>query len=194
MKFIVKLSFVLISICLIESCSHSKEVQGNNDRLELIPEPDKALREEYEKQQAQSKNSTKNNIRFDFTASRMNKNPQIIEVKATLFNDNNDTVYFLSSTCSGDQYLLRYDTAKFRHTPLITCNASYPEVMKIKPHGQYNFNAHFGYNSSETKMELGFNFLSVSKSFDITNKSLSSIFDRSVNEEVIIWANKQAIK
>ncbi len=138
----------------------------------------------------------KENIRFDFTAERINTFKETIEIKASLFNDNTDTVYFLSSSCDGEQYSLRYDTAKFVLTPFINCNASYPRLMKIAPKGQYDFQAHFRCSSKETKINLGFDFYSVEKTFDLTNKNLGdiNIFNRPKDKQTIVWSNEKSIK
>lgn len=138
----------------------------------------------------------KENIRFDFTAERINTFKETIEIKASLFNDNIDTVCFLSSSCDGEQYSLCYDTAKFVLTPFINCNASYPRLMKIAPKGQYDFQAHFRCSSKETKIKLGFDFYSVDKSLDLTNKKLGeiNIFNRPEDKQTIVWTNEKTIK
>ena len=141
----------------------------------------------------------KQNIRFDFSVGRVNTFQETIEIKASLFNDNADTVYFLSSSCNGEQYSLRYDTSKFVLTPFMNCNASYPRIIKIAPKGQYDFQAHFRCSSSsskETKIKLGFDFYSVDKSFDLTSKNLGdiNIFNRPKDKQTILWADEKAIK
>jgi hypothetical protein len=141
-------------------------------------------------------NKPKENIRFDFSAGRINTFKETIEIKATLYNDNADTVYFLSSTCDGEQYSLRYNTAKFMLTPFLNCNASYPKIIKIAPNGQHDFQAHFRYNSMETRIKLGFDFYSVDKSFNLTYKNLGdiNIFNRPDDKQTIIWADEKTIK
>jgi len=138
----------------------------------------------------------KENIRFDFTSVRINTFKETIEIKATLYNDNADTVYFLSSSCDGEQYSLRYDTAKFVLTPFLNCNASYPGLLKIAPKGKHGFQAHFRCSSTETKIKLGFDFYSVDKSFDLTNKNLGdiNIFNRPKDKQTIVWADEKTIK
>lgn len=136
----------------------------------------------------------KENIRFDFSAGRINTFQETIEIKASLFNDNADTVYFLSSSCDGEQYSLRYDTAKFVLTPFMNCNASYPRLMKIAPKGQYDFQAHFRFSSKETKIKLGFDFYLVDKSLDLNKITLADIHGRNEKEQTVIWADEKTIK
>jgi hypothetical protein len=138
----------------------------------------------------------KENIRFDFSAVRINTFQETIEIKASLFNDNIDTVYFLSSTCEGEQYSLRYDTSKFVLTPFKNCNASFPKLMKIAPKGQYDFQAHFSCSSKEAKVKLGFDLYSVDESIDLKNKNLGdiNIFNRPKDKQTIIWADEKTIK
>ena len=111
---------------------------------------------------------------------------ETIEINASLFNDNADTAYFLSSSCDGEQYSIRYDTAKFVLTPFMNCYASFPRLMKIVPKGQFDFKAHFTCRSDENKIKLGFDFYSVDKSIDFTKITLSDVLDRLEHEQVII--------
>jgi hypothetical protein len=136
------------------------------------------------------------NIRFDFSVGRINTFKESIEIKATLFNQNTDTVYFLSTTCDGEQYSLRYDTTKFVLTPFINCNARFPSIIKIAPNEKYDFIAHFRCSSKETKIKLGFDFYSVKKSFDVTTKNLEAltIFNRPKDKQTIIWAEEKTIE
>jgi hypothetical protein len=143
-----------------------------------------------------TKEKVNENIRFDFTAGRINTFQETIEIKASLFNDNADTVYFLSSTGDGEQYSLRYDTAKFVLTPFAIGNASYPIIIKIAPKDQHGFEAHFRCSSNESKIKLGFDFYSIDKSFDLTNINLGdiNIFNRPKEKQTIIWADEKTIK
>jgi hypothetical protein len=168
----------------------------NSVRQESQTEQSLAVTEDAKLSFTGSQDKVKENIRFDFTVGRINTFKETIEIKATLFNDNADTVYFLSSSCDGEQYSLRYDTAKFVLTPFINCNASYPRLMKIAPKGQYDFQAHFRCSSKETKIKLGFDFYSVDQSFDLTNKNLGdiNIFNRPKDKQTIIWADEKTIK
>jgi hypothetical protein len=83
------------------------------------------------------------NIHFAFKAERINTFKESIEIKATLYNDNVDTVYFLTSSCDGEQYSLRYDTTKFELTPFMECNVSFTRLGKIAPKGRYYFQSIF---------------------------------------------------
>lgn len=134
------------------------------------------------------------NIRFDFSAEQINTHEGTIEIKATLYNDNTDTVYFLSSSCDGEQYSLRYDTTLFVLVPVLNCNASYPRLIKIEPKGKYEFKSHFRCNSNETKIRLGFDFYPVDKSFDLNMISLAGIHHRQQKDQTIIWSDEKAIK
>lgn len=139
---------------------------------------------------------SKENIQFDFTAERINTFKETIEIKATLYNKNVDTVYFLSSSCNGEQYSLRYDTTQFVLTPFLNCNTSYPRLIKIAPKGRHNFQTHFRCSSNETKIKLGFDFYSVDKSFDLENKNFGdiNIFNRPKDKQTILREVEKTIK
>lgn len=136
------------------------------------------------------------NIRFDFKAKIINTPEATLVIDASLCNYNEDTVCFLSSTCDGEQYSLRYDTSKFTLTPYPLCNASWPIMIKIAPGKQHSFQAHFRCHGNESKIKLGFDFYSVDKSFNLTNKKLGdlNIFNRPKAKQTIIWAEEQTIK
>lgn len=133
-------------------------------------------------------------ISFDISAKRTNSFNGIIEIKATLFNNNVDTSYFLTSTCDGDQYSLRYDTSKLILMPSIYCNASYPKLQKIIPKGQYTFQARFRCTTRETKINLGFDFYPVHKSMDLSKINIGKIHNRLIKDQNILWADKRIIK
>jgi hypothetical protein len=140
--------------------------------------------------------SISENMRFDFTAKRINNYGESIEVVGSLINENADTVYFLSTTCDGEQYSLQFDTTQFELTPFLLCNASFPKVIEIPPHGHYDFTVHFRADSHETKIKLGFDFYSVDKSFRIINQNWRgiTIFNRSKEQQNILWAEEKTIR
>lgn len=133
-------------------------------------------------------------IRFDISARRINPSKDAIEIKATLFNNNVDTIYFLTSTCEGDQYSLRYDSSKFILTPTTLCNASFPRLQKIPPKRKYNFQAHFRSNSKETRISIGFDFYPVDKSIDLSQINLGDIHNRPIKDQNVLWADEKTIK
>ena len=140
------------------------------------------------------KSKNVDNVRFDISARRINTFAETIEINATLSNNNIDTIYFLTSTCEGEQYSLRYDTAKYILTPFMNCNASYPKLQKISPKGQYNFLAHFHFNGKETKIKLGFDFYPIAKSIDLSKIALGDIHNRPTKDQNILWADEKTIK
>ncbi len=123
-------------------------------------------------------NKENENVLFDFSATRVDSFKETIEIKAYLYNNSSDTISFLTTTCDGEQYLLQYDTLKFRLKPFMNCNASYPRIQRINPKEKYEFLAHFGASSDETKIRIGFDFYQVDKSFDLKKISLNDIINR----------------
>jgi peptidoglycan/LPS O-acetylase OafA/YrhL len=136
------------------------------------------------------------NIRFDFTAKRINRAfwGESIEINASLFNDNKDTLCCLSSSCDGDRYLLQYDSLRFKQVNLINCNALFPKLIKIPPKGSYVFKAHFEETGKQKRMKLGFDFISVKKSIDLSKVSLNFILSRSKGMRTLIWAEEKEIE
>ena len=135
-----------------------------------------------------STDNNKDQVQFDFKANYINTNT--IEITASLYNDNSDTVYLLTSTCDGMQYSLQYDTLKFILTPFLNCNASYPSIAKISPKGHIEFKAQFRCKLKEREISLGFDFYQVEKSFDLTKIKLYNIYNRPAKGKNIKWLNR----
>lgn len=136
------------------------------------------------------------NIQLHFTAEQMIDFKETIEINASLYNNNLDTVYFLTSSCVGEQYSLRYDTTRFELSPFISCNVSYPRIVKIAPKTHHDFKAHFKCSNQETNIRLGFDFYRVDKSFEVNDKNLGdfNIFNRPKEEQTVIWSEKTEIQ
>lgn len=138
--------------------------------------------------------SSSDNVRFDFKATNMVKFKKTIEINATLFNDNSDTIYFLTSSCDGTQYSLEYDTTKLFLTPVMNCNASFPMIGEIPPKGKLNFDAHFSFKEKVTSIKLGFDFYRIDKSFDLTKIELHDVYHRPGNIKNIKWADTKSVE
>lgn len=133
-------------------------------------------------------------VSFDFEAKTLANSKKTIEINATLSNENLDTVYFLTSTCDGLQYSLKYDTTNFYLTPFLHCNVSYPMIEKIPPKGKLNFKAYFSYNKTPTTIKLGFDFYKINSSFDLTTIKLHEIHYRPGDAKNLIWANTKSFE
>lgn len=178
--------FIFLSLLL--SCESPKKEQLHNKNLPSV----NMLKLDKEENNNLKQNILKK-IRFDFSAKRVNSFEGSIEINATLHNDYTDTVYFLSSTCLGIGYSLRFVNDNFFHTSSIQCNASFPMLLQIAPKGKYEFQAHLGEIGKEKRIKMGFDFCKVDKVIDLDKVSLSEIHYRPENEQVIIWAKEQVI-
>lgn len=128
-------------------------------------------------------------IRFAFTAEGASSIDETIEIKASLYNDNADTLYFLSSSCQGEQYSLRFDTTQLVLTPFVNCNASYPTILKIEPNGQHDFHAHFRGKGDVSNFKLGFDLYLADESIDLNETKLADIHGRNDRGQMVIWAD-----
>jgi hypothetical protein len=133
------------------------------------------------------------NIRFEFTVASIDTANKTFEVNAALYNDNIEPIYFLTTTCEGEQYSLQYDTANFELTPFLLCNASFPLLVKIESKAKHNFRAHLRLISNETKIKLGFNINLVGKLFGVTNKNLANIKGGPKDSTILLWADEKTI-
>ena len=134
-----------------------------------------------------SRQSTSNrNIRFEFTAARMPDYKDMIEIKAVLYNDNDTAVSFLSMSCDGDQYLLKYDTAKFMVYPFIACNSDHVLVQKIPARGKYEFKAHCQLKTKQLNIGLGVYLYQVDRKFDVKKFDRKMFYPLVYKEENVI--------
>jgi hypothetical protein len=129
-------------------------------------------------------------IQFSCYATRIAEFGNTIKINASLLNQSSDTLYFLSSTCDGAQYSLRFDTSNYSLTPRINCNASYPIIINLNPNDHYDFETYFSCKGSEKQIKLGFDFYSVEKNAKVTEFSLDKIVNGSQTEQNILWAEE----
>ncbi|TDL99635.1 MAG: hypothetical protein C4K58_07010 [Flavobacteriaceae bacterium] len=130
------------------------------------------------------------NIRFDFSARRINVNHTIL-VNATLHNDNANAIYFLTESCSEEQNFLNFDKDKFILSSSIFCNMSFPRLIKIEPYSKYEFQTQF-VGTNETKIKLGFDFYMADESVDISKMTLGDYLEN--KEYTTIWADEKFIE
>lgn len=151
------------------SCNSNKDVSEIKTKEEtILPKNDK--------------------ISFDFSVIKDKSFQNKFEIKAKLYNKTSDTIYFLSSTCDGEQYSLKFDSLKIEIEPFMYCNASFPKVLKIAPKDEYNFKTYL--NCKDSIIKLGFDFYQVDKNFNIANTSLSKIHNRNKKDQNIHWSEK----
>lgn len=137
------------------------------------------------------------NLTFDFLAQRINTYKETVEILGSVINIGEDTVYFLTTSCDGEQYSLVFDTTLFALTPTLFCNFSMPQIGKIAPNSNFNFMARFHCSSSQSKMKLGFDICLVDKSYTTMRRvelDEIRIFNRPPENQYILWAEEKEIK
>lgn len=139
-------------------------------------------------------NKTKADMRFNFRTVLTNAMPATFLIHATLYNNHTDTAYFLSTTCEGEQYSLRYDTSKFELTPSIVCNITHPKIIKIAPKEQHSFSTYFRSKNVANNIKLGFDFYAVDRSFKLEDAKQIKIYNRPPEQQNIIWADEKRLQ
>lgn len=134
-----------------------------------------------------------NGIRFEAAAKQLNPEA-LVSVTCTLFNDNDDTAYFVTSSCAGEAYSIQYDTSLFYLNPMINCNASWPMMSKIPPHGNVVLETHFINRKNQPTMKLGYDFFKVKPTFDISKLSLADVHYRPQQNKTVVWADAVTIE
>jgi hypothetical protein len=132
-------------------------------------------------------------IRFDFTATGYAlpgpKNSMVVEIDAQLFNNNADTVYFLSGTCAGDQYCLVYDETKLSLWPKTLCDSISLVKIAILPNGVHKFRTRFKCLQAVDWIDIGFKLRKVEYDFNTSEKSFDS-FIREIKDLPVIGPRK----
>lgn len=126
-------------------------------------------------------------IRFDFKTTGA-KESSAFRLDATLFNDNTDTAYFLSWSCDGLIYQLKYDTSNLSLYPHYLCNMSYPIMKSIPPKGRFDFDAMLGMLKKEKTLKIGFNFIQIPSNFDLSLEHVRKY--QEAHGQDILWAEK----
>ena len=137
------------------------------------------------------------NLVFDFSAQRINTYKETVEILGSIINPGEDTVYFLTTSCEGEQYSLVFDTTLLALTPTLFCNFSMPQIGKIAPKSNFNFMARFHCSSFQSKMKLGFDICLIDKSYTtMRREELDKIrkFNRPPENQYILWAEEKEIK
>lgn len=134
---------------------------------------------------------------FDFSAQRINTYKETVEILGSIINPGEDTVYFLTTSCDGEQYSLVFDTMLLALTPTLFCNFSMPQIGKIAPKSNFNFMARFHCSSSLSNMKLGFDICLIDKSYTTMRQeewNKIRIFNRPPENQHILWAEEKEIK
>lgn len=134
---------------------------------------------------------------FDFSAQRINTYKETVEILGSIINPGEDTVYFLTTSCDGEQYSIVFDTTHFTLTPTLFYNFSLPQIGKIAPKSNFNFMARFHCSSSQSKMKLGFDICLIDKSYTTMRQeewNKIRIFNRPPENQFILWAEEKEIK
>lgn len=143
-----------------------------------------------------NKSISSKKITFSYTVSKIESYKGELEVNASLYNDYLDTAFFLSSSCDGIMYSLRYDTTEMDIIPQILCNASFPIILAIPPKEKIDFTFYFGFKKQISSLKLGIDYYSVDKSFkrkEHPEIDLTKIHYRPKNEQVVIWGDEKMI-
>lgn len=143
---------------------------------------------------AYTRSDSVNGIRFEVFAQQSANRDAPVAVTCSLFNDNSDTAYFMTSSCAGEAYSLQYDTALFWLSPSINCNASWPCLKKIAPNDTLVFETWFGNRKNKTAIKLGYDFFKVKSTFNAETLTLADVHHRPVENRTIVWAREVKIE
>jgi len=174
----IRALFIFLFLASVISCKENKAEEKDIPKVKTVKIPKQEL--------------SLDKIRFDFNAKKDSKNKGYIKIDATLYNDNIDTVYFLTGTDHGLQYSLQYDTSKFNYFPESIANVSDPEIGKIPPKGLISFDALFEQRTKDKMIRLEIDFCRVEKDFDMEFTKVAA-FKRN-RQKTILATTEKAIE
>lgn len=172
--------FLAMTAIALASCDN------NEKPVDLTP---RKIVENYEQGDA-----TPNVIGFDYVATRLDKQKDMIEVKGFLVNDNPDTAYFLTTTCNGEQYSLVIDTLKYEVVPVKDCSESAPVLKSIPPRSRYTFEAKLKTTARDEKIRLGFDYFTAERGMAVNGRTHNAIHNRLPQDKYILWTDERLIE
>ena len=125
-------------------------------------------------------------VSIDKAIGKISENEQILTIPTYLKNESNDTLYYLSMSCSWQDYYLINDS-KFQIV-VSECDKNIPIIIRIAPHQSRKVNLElrstFGVNNIDN-LKIGYNFI-----YAKSKEDLFSINENIQAQKAIIWSNK----
>ena len=173
------LSTYLILLIVVAGC-----VGTQNNEVHYLQKNDEVSHDEFEVVPVSSK------VRFEFETEKIDPSEFFfasIKINASLINDSEDTVFFLTTTCYGEQYSLQYDTSYFDIINLVFCNVNNPETQSIAPKKKHTFSTYLKNKKDTSVIKLGFDFYQVKRNLDMKEIFTTNIHHRLDENKSIIW-------
>lgn len=196
------MKYFLISVGLfLYSCGSNPQERLENP-LNTIGEEDILLVNEPENTEIIEENLLKpekvdqsiiDNVKFSFKIVKVKNRMYDYELKASIENQNKDTVYFLCMSCFGESDLIEFDKRFFEIDNYINCSASNPSKYKIAPNSKHKFNTTLKIKKNIKKVKLGFDFFAVKKDFVLEIGNPINISERLKENKTIIWAKEKIL-
>jgi len=178
------LILLLLTMMALAGCkdSQDKTVQSH-DRLELIPEPDKAERLKYEAEQKLKKKDYTLTITKGVAIKENNRTFWVIPI--TLINKSKDTLNYFSMSCSWQDFY-SIDNSKLQ-IEIAECDKNVPTILTLPPGKsrteKIRLFTNQNTNLSGEKLKLGFNLIKP------TAFQKASNFNKENDNGVILWSN-----
>jgi len=127
-------------------------------------------------------------IRFEFLIEYIDKKSDVFKINASLYNDRNDTVYFIISSCYQYEAFLQIDREKYNPAHFWNCCYDNPVLEKIIPKSSCFFSTKGTWRRknqsvNDSIIRIGFDFYEVEKNINLD--SIRLYWMR--KEKNIIW-------
>ncbi len=112
-------------------------------------------------------------------------------VNGTIYNSTAKPVYYLSSSCNGLDYYLKFSQETAQATPLIQCNASYPLIGVIHSKDSLAFDTYIHKDSGEVQVGIDFrqiNMMIPRQKLIDSPALVNKIYNATTNPDDILWS------
>lgn len=134
-------------------------------------------------------------IEFSYKLTRLNeKSPGLVRVDCSLLNNTLDTIYFLSTSCNGYKYSLRFNEQEFELYEMIRCRYSETSVQELIPGEPLRFVCYLQEIKRKEKTRLGFDLYTIDSKNHFSDSINYPIFNRMVEEQEVIWGDSVGIE
>ncbi|WP_421751034.1 hypothetical protein [Croceimicrobium sp.] len=135
-----------------------------------------------------------NDIDFNYQSTRVaDKSQRLLKVECSLLNNTSDTIYFLTTTCNGYRYSLRYNEQNFELYEMIRCRNSDTYVQELSPGIPLSFVCYLREVEKNVVIKLGFDLYKVESNSLFVDTMRYSIFNRKLEDQEVIWGDSVRI-
>jgi len=144
---------------------------------------------------SQSSVGQQDDIEFNYKLTRLKeKSPGLVKIDCTLLNNTLDTVYFLTTSCNGYKYSLRFNEQEFELYEMIRCRSSKTFLQELIPGEPLKFVCYLKDIEGNQRTRLGFDLYMIDSKSHFSDSIKYPIFNRMAEDQEVIWGDSVRIE